>query len=168
MMGFGDDGSRDIFDELAFCLKRILAVGRETETFADTEYMCIDRHSGLIPDDRTNDVGGLATNSLQRLQVFDVIGYDAIVDRDQTLRHLNQVFGFRAWVADRLDVLKDLVGGSFREAFGRRVSGKEGRSDHIDALVRTLRGEHHSYQALEGTGKNQFTFCNGHVRLKPR
>ena len=109
MMGFGDDGSRDVLDELAFGLKRILTVGRETETFADTEDMGIDRHSGLIPNDRTNDVSGLATDTLQRLQVFDVIGNDAVVGRDQTLRHLNQVFGFRSRITDGFDVFKDLV-----------------------------------------------------------
>ena len=94
MMGFGDDGSRDVLDELAFGLKRILAVGREAETFADTEYMGIDRHSGLIPNDRADYVRRFASNALEGLEIIDVIGHDAVEGGDETLCHLNEVFGF--------------------------------------------------------------------------
>ena len=82
MMGFGDDGSRDVLDELAFGLKRILAVGREAEPLADAEDMGVDGHGGLIPYDGADDVGRFTSDPLERLQVVYVIGHLAVVDFD--------------------------------------------------------------------------------------
>ena len=109
MMGFGDDGSRDVLDELAFCLKGIFAVRRESKAFADTKDMSIDCHCGLVPNDRTDHVRGLTTDSLERLQVIDVIGNDAVVCFHQPLRHLYQMFRFGTGITDGLDVFEDFV-----------------------------------------------------------
>ena len=112
MMRFWDDGSRDVLDELAFCLEWVLAVGGQAESFGDTEDMCINRHSGLVPDDRADDVGGLSSDTLEGLQVIYVIGDDAVVGGDEALRHLDQMFRLRARITDGFDVFEDLVGGS--------------------------------------------------------
>ena len=167
-MRFGDDIGRDVLDELAFCLKGIFAVRRESKAFADTKDMGIDCHCGLVPNDRTDHVRGLTTDSLERLQVIDVIGNDAVVDFYQPLRHLYQMFRFGTGITDGLDVFKDFVRGGFREAFRRRVCGKEGRCDHIDPLVRALGGEHHRHKTLERIGEHQFALCDRHVGFKPR
>ena len=112
MMGLGNNGRRDVCDELTFCLERILAVGGQTEPFGDTEDMGIDRHGRLVPNDGTDDVRCFASDTLEGLEVVDVIGHDAVVNRDKTLRHLNQMFCFGARIANRFDVFEDLVGGS--------------------------------------------------------
>lgn len=109
VMRFGDDGGGDVLDELAFCLKGIFAVRRESKAFADTKDMGIDCHCGLVPNDRTDHVRGLTTDSLERLQVIDVIGNDAVVCFHQPLRHLYQVFRFGTGITDGLDVFKDFV-----------------------------------------------------------
>ena len=111
VMGFGDDIRRYVLDELPFRLKGILAVGRESEPFADTENMRVHRHGRLVPDDCTDDVRGLAAYSLQRLQIIDVIGYDAVIHLNQPLCHLHQMFRFGARITDGLDVLKHFVRG---------------------------------------------------------
>ena len=112
MMRFWDDGSRDVLDELAFCLEGILAVGGQAEPFGDAEDMGVHCHSGLVPDDGADDVGGLSSDTLEGLQVIYVIGDDAVVGGDEALRHLDQMFRLRARITDGLDVFEDLVGGS--------------------------------------------------------
>ena len=93
-MGFGNDVGRDVFDQLTLCLERVLAVGGQTESFADTEDVRVHRHGGLIPDDRADYVRRFASNALKGLKVIDVIGHEAVEGRDETLCHLNEVFGF--------------------------------------------------------------------------
>ena len=110
-MRLGDDIRRDVLDEGFLRLERVLAVGGEPESFADTEDMGIHRHGGLVPDDRTDDVGGFASDPLQGLQVIDIIGNDAVVYLDESLRHLHEMLCFRAGITDGLDVLKHLIGG---------------------------------------------------------
>ena len=92
VVGFGNDVGRDISDEGFLRLERVLAVGGETETFADAEDMGIDGHGRLVPNDGTDDVGSFASDSLKGLQVLDIIGYDAVVRGDESLRHGNQMF----------------------------------------------------------------------------
>ena len=166
-MGFGDDVGGDVLDELAFCLEGILAVGGQAEPFGDTENMGVHRHGRLVPDDGADDVGGLASDALKGLEVIDVIGYDAVVSGDEALRHLDQMFRLRARITDGFDVFEDLVGGSCRQGFGGWVRGKEGRGDHVNALVGALGGEHDGYEALEGVSEMEFAFRDGHVGLEP-
>ena len=166
-MGFGDDVFRDILYKLAFRLQGILAVRREAESFADTEDMSVHRHGGLVPDDCTDHVRRLAADTLQRLQVLDIIGHDTVVDFYKPLRHLHQVLCFTARITDGLDVFEHLVARCLSQGLRRRVGGKKRRRHYIDPLVRALRGEHHSYQALERVGKHQLTLCHRHVRFEP-
>ena len=167
-MGFGNDIGRDVSDECFFRLERVLAVCRQSEPFADTEDMRIDRHGGLVPNDRTHDIGGFASYALQRLQVIDVIGYDAVIDGDEALRHLYQVFGFGAGITDGLDIFEDLITRGLRQGLRCRVGGKECRGDHVDPFVRTLCGEHDRHKALEGVEENEFALRNRHVGFEPR
>ena len=92
MMGFWNDVLRDILDESAFRLEWVLAVRGQPEAFGDAEDMCVHRHGRLVPDDGTDDVGSFASDSLKGLQVLDIIGYDAVVRGDESLRHGNQMF----------------------------------------------------------------------------
>ena len=167
MMGFGDDVGGDVLDELAFCLEGILAVGGQAESFGDAEDMGVHCHSGLVPDDGADDVGGLASDALKGLEVIDVIGDDAVVGGGEALRHLNQMFGFGTGITDGFDVFEDLIGGSCCQGFGGRVCGKEGRGDHVNALVGALGGEHDGNEALEGVGEMEFALCDRHVGLEP-
>ena len=64
-MGLGDDGSGDVFDQLAFRLERVFAAGGEPEPFADAEDMGINRHGGLVPDDGADDIRGLTFATLR-------------------------------------------------------------------------------------------------------
>ena len=166
-MGFGNDIGRDVFDELFFRLQWVLAVRRQSEPFAYTEYMRIDRHCGLVPYDRTNDISGFASYSLQRLKVVDVIGYLTVIDGNEALRHLHQVFRFGTGITDRLDIFKDLVTRGFRQSLRCRVGGKEGRRYHIHPFVRTLCRQHHSHKALERIEEHKFALRYRHVRFKP-
>ena len=100
MVRLGNNGLRDIFDERFLGLQRVLAVCRQSESFAYPENMRIYRHGRLIPNYRTDDVSGLATDSLKRLQVVYIIRYDAVIGLYQPLRHLYQVLGFRARITD--------------------------------------------------------------------
>ena len=93
-MGFGNDVGRDVLDQLTLCLERVLAVGGQTESFADTEDVRVHRHGGLIPDDRTDYVCRFASDALEGLEIIDVIGHDTLESGDETLCHLNEVFGF--------------------------------------------------------------------------
>ena len=64
----------------------------KSETFAHTEDMRINRHRRLVPYNRTNDIRGLATYPLQRLQIFDSIGNFTMINLHEALRHLHQMF----------------------------------------------------------------------------
>ena len=81
-MGFGNDVGRDVFDQLTLCLERILAVGGQTEPFADPKNMRVYRHGGLIPDDRTDYVRRFASDALEGLKIIDVIGHDTLESGD--------------------------------------------------------------------------------------
>ena len=166
-MGFRDDISGDVFDKLLFCLEGVLGVCSESESFADAEDMGVDRHGGLVPNDRTDDVGGLASDTLECLEVIDVIGYDAVVGGDESLRHGDEVLCFGTGVTDRMYVFEHFVGCSGGKGVGCGVGGKEGRGNHVHALVRTLGGEHDCHEALEWRMEDQFAFCYGHVGCKP-
>ena len=168
MVRFGNNGFRDIFDERFFGLQRVLAVRRQTQPFAYPENMRIHRHGGLIPNHRTYHVRRLATDSLQRLQVLDIVRYDAVIDLYQPLRHLYQVLRFRARITDGLYVFEHLIACGFCHCFRRRVGGKEGRRHHVHPLVRTLRGKHNGHKALERIDEYQLTFRYRHVGFKPR
>ncbi len=78
-MRLGDDIRRDVLDEGFLRLERVLAVGGEPESFADTEDMGIHRHGGLVPYDRAHYIRCLPTDPLQGLQVIDIVGNDAVV-----------------------------------------------------------------------------------------
>ena len=166
-MGFGNDVGRDVFDQLTLCLERVLAVGGQTEPFADTKNMRVHRHGGLIPDDRTDYVRRFASNALEGLEIIDVIGHDSLESGDETLCHLDEVFGFGAGITDRFDVFEDLIGGGFGQGFGCGVRRKEGRGDHVHPFVGTLGGEHHRHEALEGICEVQLTLRYRHVGFKP-
>ena len=150
VMGLGNDICGDVLDQLFLGLQRVFAAGGESEPFGDAEDMGVHCHGGLIPYDRADHVRRLASYALQRLQVVDGRGHLAVVDLDQALLHLYQVFGFGTRVTDGLDVLEQFVGIGIGHGFGCRVGGKEIRRHHVDALVRTLRGEHDGHEALEG------------------
>ena len=167
VMGFGDDVSGDVFDQLALRLQRVFAAGGEAKAFGDTEYMGVHCHGGLLPNDRTDNIRRLASDTLERLQVFDVIGYFALIDFHQALCHLYQVFGFGAWVTDRFDVFEDFVRGGLCEGFGGGESFKEGRSDHIHPLVGALGGKHYRYQQFIGIAVVQFALSHRHVGFEP-
>ena len=111
-MGFGDDIRRDVLDEGFLRLERVLAVGGEPESFADTEDVGIHRHGGLVPYDRAHYIRCLPTDPLQGLQVIDVIGHLAVVYFHEPLRHLHEMLCFGAGITDRLDIFKDFIGGS--------------------------------------------------------
>ena len=166
-MGFGNDVGRDVFDQLTLCLERVLAVGGQTEPFADPKNMRVHRHGGLIPDDRADYVRRFASNALEGLKVIDVIGHDAVEGGDETLCHLNEVFGFGAGITDRFDVFEDLIGGSCGQGFGCGVRRKEGRGDHVHPFVGALGGEHHRHEALEGIREVQLTLRYRHIGFKP-
>ena len=167
-MGFGDDLRGDVLDELFLGLERVLAVGGQSETFADAEDMRIDRHGGLVPDDGAHHVRRFASYALERLQLFDRVRYFAVIDLRQALRHLNEVFCFGAGITDGLDVFEDLIAGRYGEGFGRRVGGKKSGRDHVDAFVGALRREHHCHEALERVGEMQLTLRDRHVGFEPR
>ena len=166
-MGFGNDVGRDVFDQLTLCLERVLAVGGQTEPFADTKNMRVHRHGGLIPDDRADYVRRFASNALEGLEIIDVIGHDTLESGDETLCHLNEVFGFGTGITDRFDVFEDLIGGSCGQGFGCGVCCKEGRGDHVHPFVGALGGEHHRHKALEGIREVQLTLRYRHVGFKP-
>ena len=139
-MGFGNDVRGDVFDQLAFRLERVAAIGGQAKTFADAEDVCVHCHGRLVPDDGANDIRGLASDALQRLQVVDVIGYLAVIGCNEALRHLDQVFGFGTGITDRFDVFEHLIVCRCGQGFRCRVGGEESRRDHVHALVRTLCG----------------------------
>ena len=167
-MSFGNDIRRDVFDQLFLRLQGVLAVRGEAEPFADTEDMGIHRHGGLVPDDGTDNIGSFASYALERLQILDIIGNSTVIGLHQAFRHGYQMFRFGTRVTDGLDIFKHLIAGGISHGLRGGISGKEGRCHHVHALVRTLRGEHHGHQTLEGIGKNQFAFRHRHVGLKPR
>ena len=77
-------------------------------------------------------------------------GHEAVEGRDETLCHLDEVFGFGTGITDRFDVFEDLIRGGFGQGFGCGVRRKEGRGDHVHPFVGALGGEHHRHKALEG------------------
>ena len=54
-----------------------------------------------------------------------------------------------------------------RETFRRRVGGKKGRRDHVNAFVRALCRKHNRYEALERRSEDKFALCYRHVGFKP-
>ena len=77
MVRLGNDVFGNIFHQCFLCLQRVLAVRGQPESFGDAEDMCVHGHGWLVPDHRTHHIRGLATHSLQRLQVLDVIRHIA-------------------------------------------------------------------------------------------
>ena len=130
--------------------------------------MCVHGHGRLVPDHRTHHIRGLATHSLQRLQVLDVIRHDTVIHFHQALRHCYQVFRFRTRITDRLYVFEHFITRGLRQVFRRGVGFKERRGHHVHPFVRTLRREHHRHQTLVRRSKNEFALSYRHVGLEPR
>ena len=88
MVRFGDNVLGNVLDELAFCLQWVFAAGSQAEAFTHAEDMGVHRHGGLVPNDGTDYIRGLAANALQRLQIVDIVGNNASIYLCQALRHL--------------------------------------------------------------------------------
>ncbi len=162
MMCFRDKFSRDILDELLFCLQRILTIGGKPNALRYTEDVGIDCHGGLVVDDGTYNVGCLTAYAWETLQIFNIIGHLAIEIVYQHLCHTNEMCRLVVRVGDGTDVLKDGFFVAGCHDFGRWEGLKECGRDLIDTLIGTLGREHNRYEQFEGISVVEFAFGNGH------
>ncbi len=164
MVGNMDVLFGEMFDKLLFNLIRSFGIhGHQSQSFGHAKYVGIHRHVGLIPDDRSDDVGGFSADS-RELGQFIHGGRDfALEFFDQHLAQSKKVFGFVAGVGYGFYIGEKFIKIGCCQMFRTGKIPKEGRSDDVDPFVRTLCAEDDRYQKLERGFISQFRLRDGHV-----
>ena len=133
---------RENFAKLPLNFFRLLQVVHQAEAVGDADAVGI--HNGAAGDMEhiaEDQVGGLAPDAGESGKFFHG-GRDLTVmlfQQDFGTRH--NIPGFGMIEAAGMDILLHLGDIGYGEIFQSGIAGKEGRSDLIDALIRTLGGE---------------------------
>lgn len=139
MVGRGDKFRGDVAAEFVLHAEGGGAGGgNQSDAMAQPEDMRVDGHAGLLEDDGLDDIGRLATDARQSLQLLACGGYLAAVFLQEHPGHAHQVSSLVVGVADALHVLQHLLWRSLGQKLWGGVGLEEPGRDHVDTLVRTL------------------------------
>ena len=97
---------RDGLFQLELDLERVLA-RREPGSVADPKDVRVDRERLFVEGGVEDDIGGLAADAGQFLQLFASAGNLAAMIADQCLRQSDDVFRLRVEQPDRLDCIAE-------------------------------------------------------------
>ena len=104
VMGFMDEFTGNVVDQFFFyrqggrsCLRN------KTDPPAYPEYMCINRHPGLLVNNRCNYIGGFSPDTGQLHQFINGHGYLTIKGGNDLLCHTNQVLRFIVGIGNTFD-----------------------------------------------------------------
>jgi len=150
MVGDVDLVAGNEFQQLFFGSQRRFGVHGKADAGCDAEDVGVDRHVGLVIDDRSDDIGGFAADAGEAHQFFDGQRYFAAKIMDQHLSHADQVFRLVIGIGNAPDQREELIKIRFSQAGGVRIFVKDGRGRHIDPLIRALCREDDRYQQLVG------------------
>ena len=143
-----DEFAGDVLDQLFFRRKRCFGIYGQADAGGDAEYVGVHRHIGLVVDDGGDDVGCFAADAGQLDEFVNGEGHLAVEFVHEHPGHADEVFSFVVGVRDAAHQGKQFVEVGEGKGPGIRVSVEDGRSRHIDPLVRALGGQDHRYQQL--------------------
>ena len=139
----------------------------QAQTGRDAEHMGIDRHRGLVKNDRSNHISGLAPHAGQTHQVFHRVGNLPAKVGLQHLGHPQKMGSLVVGIGNRLDIGINLllVGTAHRKRIGETC--QQGRGHHVDPFVGTLGRENDGHQQFVGVLVMQLALGKGVVAGEP-
>jgi hypothetical protein len=140
--------------ELRFDLVHGLAWG-EARAVADAEDVGVDGKCFLAERSVEDDVGRLAADARQRLQLFPSSRHFTAVGVDQRLREGDDIPGLGVEEADGLDCLAERVLSHIDHLPGRLDAGEDRPAGNVDAGIRGLRGQNDGDEQLIGISRLQ-------------
>jgi hypothetical protein len=130
----------NVIDRLAWC---------QTGAVADSEHMRVDREGFLPERGVEDDVGSLATDAREGLQLVAGARHFTAVIVDQRLAERDDILGLGIEQADGLDGVAQRLFAEFDHLAGRLDAREQRTTGDVDADVSRLRRENHRDQQLE-------------------
>jgi len=124
--------------------------GREAGSIADPEDVGVDRERFLAERGVQNDIGGLAADAGERLQLFPSARHFAAVSVDQRLAERDHVLRLGVEQANGLDRVSEAFLAQLNHLPGSRDAREQRSTGDVDAGVGGLRGQHHRDEQLVG------------------
>lgn len=137
---------------------------RQTHPMRHPKDVRVDREGRLFKCNRHHDVGGLPPDAGQAFQLLALARHGSLVPFYEIARGADDVFGFHAEEAARLDNLFHVGGLRSSERRGVRIFREQRRRRHVYAGVGTLGGKNDRDQQFERVAVLECGHC---MRVRP-
>ena len=167
MMSLANQPLGNICHKRAFGDKRIGRIVGKPYAVRHTEHVRVNRHRRLVEHHRKYHVGSLAPHAGYLCQFLKRTGHFAAIAVNQGIGHPHQRARLVVGESDAFYVFKNIFRRGFCHRLGRGISLEQCRSDHVDALVGTLRRQYHGHEQLKRCAVLQLGLGHRHILFKP-
>ena len=141
-MSVGDILLRDVLHQILLYFARGVSSFRyQAHAMAHPIDVCVNRHGSLSKPYGTNHIGSFSPDARQSGQLCHLFRHFTPKISHHLARHFRKMLRFGVGIADALDEFVYILHFRLRHALDIRITSKQGRSHHIDALVCALSRE---------------------------